>query len=306
MRSLYIAVTFLASQTAIANNLYDASGVDILLSNRSIITEQTVILDKNSYSSYVSNEIYSNISITALPKETPVGSSDNIVKHINILFKNNDFQNVVFRESGAHNISGEFISNVAVLPRAPIFLIETKWTSRGATGGGVDGKNLYIFMFNKNTIKKRKITLFEVDIRHGNVITNTDYSWSIDKKKTYLFLTKRNSNELYIFSEKDLDIKHADLPEAKKVLPSYNCSNVINKIEVVICKDPALATLDYQMANLYSAYKANKNVVNSQKQWLIGREHCNRFSNSLFYQCLVLKYENRIKELEKYNKANKL
>ena len=84
--------------------------------------------------------------------------------------------------------------------------------------------------------------------------------------------------------------------------PSFDCSKAAGSIEQMICKDDALSTLDYKMAEVYSA--ASKKAVNEhppvlraeQRGWIKGRNDCWKSEDER--ECVEESYRRRIAELQ--------
>lgn len=101
-------------------------------------------------------------------------------------------------------------------------------------------------------------------------------------------------------------------PSRAQVGPSFNCAYAKAPDEVLICQNAELATLDREMAALYSAYfnsltpaqkrewRANQIDWTSERDmrayqaaWLKSRHAC-----GYDYDCIRTKYEHRIGELK--------
>ncbi len=86
---------------------------------------------------------------------------------------------------------------------------------------------------------------------------------------------------------------------------SFDCTKTELFIEEIICSDNELASLDYQMADLYVQYKdrlgdrGKKELLEKQRKWLLSRFHvCEiaRFDSPTkeVIDCLKIVYQNRI------------
>ncbi|MNZ84438.1 Membrane-bound lysozyme-inhibitor of c-type lysozyme [compost metagenome] len=85
--------------------------------------------------------------------------------------------------------------------------------------------------------------------------------------------------------------------------PSFDCTKVTTgSIEELICKTPALATLDQQMADVFkqaSTKAANEHppvLKAEQRGWIKGRDECWKESDKA--QCVGDSYRQRIAELQ--------
>jgi len=80
--------------------------------------------------------------------------------------------------------------------------------------------------------------------------------------------------------------------------PSFDCAKATNDAERIVCSDNQLAGLDVKMADLYRrglSSVTDSNVFSSEQQiWLSQRDDC------ADRQCLVVSYNDRIKELERW------
>jgi serine/threonine protein kinase len=80
--------------------------------------------------------------------------------------------------------------------------------------------------------------------------------------------------------------------------PSFDCAKATNDAESIVCSDNQLAGLDVKMADLYRrglSSVTDSNVFSGEQQiWLSQRDDCTD------RQCLVVSYNDRIKELERW------
>lgn len=85
--------------------------------------------------------------------------------------------------------------------------------------------------------------------------------------------------------------------------PAFSCSKVAaGSMEALICQEPALAALDRQLTEVYSA--ASKRAVNEhpstlkaeQRGWLKGRDECWKSEDNA--ACVKQSYQQRIVELQ--------
>ncbi len=73
--------------------------------------------------------------------------------------------------------------------------------------------------------------------------------------------------------------------------PSFDCAKAGTRVEIMICRDPALAASDRDVAILYAKARNRGGVAGSQAHWLTDRDRCeNRF-------CVAAAYEKRAEEL---------
>jgi uncharacterized protein len=79
---------------------------------------------------------------------------------------------------------------------------------------------------------------------------------------------------------------------------SFNCSNALNLVESLICKDSSLSNKDSQMASLYKKVISDLpksmqyELRDEQHEWLIARNSCENI------ECLELLYSKRIYDLK--------
>ena len=85
--------------------------------------------------------------------------------------------------------------------------------------------------------------------------------------------------------------------------PSYDCSKKLSSsVEELICKDPSLAKLDRQLADVYAAaaktQKAtdDRNFKASQRGWIKGRNDCWKAEDK--HECVAESYGYRIVDLQ--------
>jgi uncharacterized protein len=83
------------------------------------------------------------------------------------------------------------------------------------------------------------------------------------------------------------------------VKPSFNCAKAYAKAEKAICANPAIATLDNVMVDLYKKARAARKgaarnaITAQQKQWLKQRNACGPD-----IACLAQRYGERIGQLQ--------
>jgi uncharacterized protein len=85
--------------------------------------------------------------------------------------------------------------------------------------------------------------------------------------------------------------------------PSFDCSQKLtSSVEQRICKDPKLAALDRQLADVYAAAQAKATEADkqaltaSQRGWIKGRNDC--WKNTDVPACVAVAYHDRISELQ--------
>ena len=85
--------------------------------------------------------------------------------------------------------------------------------------------------------------------------------------------------------------------------PSFECSQKLtSSVEQRICKDPKLAALDRQLADVYAAAQAKATEADkqaltaSQRGWIKGRNDC--WKNTDVPACVAVAYHDRISELQ--------
>ena len=85
--------------------------------------------------------------------------------------------------------------------------------------------------------------------------------------------------------------------------PSFDCSQKLtSSVEQRICKDPKLAALDRQLADVYAAAQAKATEADkqaltaSQRGWTKGRNDC--WKNTDVPACVAVAYHDRISELQ--------
>jgi uncharacterized protein YecT (DUF1311 family) len=80
--------------------------------------------------------------------------------------------------------------------------------------------------------------------------------------------------------------------------PSFDCAKATNDAERIVCSDSQLAALDVKMTDLYRRGLGSVTDTNvflgEQQVWLSQRDDCTD------KQCLVVSYNDRIKELERW------
>jgi hypothetical protein len=85
---------------------------------------------------------------------------------------------------------------------------------------------------------------------------------------------------------------------AVTIRPSFDCAKATNNAERLVCADSQLAALDVKMAQLYKQGLTSVTDANAfsgeQQVWLSMRDVCGD------KQCLILAYNDRIKELERW------
>jgi len=85
--------------------------------------------------------------------------------------------------------------------------------------------------------------------------------------------------------------------------PSFDCSQKLtSSVEQRICKEPKLAALDRQLADVYAAAQAKATEADkqaltaSQRGWTKGRNDC--WKNTDVPACVAVAYHDRISELQ--------
>jgi len=85
--------------------------------------------------------------------------------------------------------------------------------------------------------------------------------------------------------------------------PSFDCSQKLtSSVEQRICKEPKLAALDRQLADVYAAAQAKATEADkqaltaSQRGWIKGRNDC--WKNTDVPACVAVAYHDRISELQ--------
>ena len=80
--------------------------------------------------------------------------------------------------------------------------------------------------------------------------------------------------------------------------PSFDCAKASNDAERLVCSDRELAALDVKMADLYqlglNSVADSNEFTGEQKVWLSRRDACTD------KQCLVVSYDDRIKDLQRW------
>jgi uncharacterized protein len=89
-----------------------------------------------------------------------------------------------------------------------------------------------------------------------------------------------------------------DSSVASKINPSFDCAKASTNIEKMICSDPNLSKLDY---NLNALYKEKRSILNgleadalisTQKRWISNRNSCSDVI------CLKTSYESRLSQID--------
>jgi uncharacterized protein len=82
--------------------------------------------------------------------------------------------------------------------------------------------------------------------------------------------------------------------------PSFDCARAEGEVEQLICTDPALGTLDVQLAETYRAALASPDgpatLRAEQRDWIKGRNDC--WKSDDVRQCVADAYATRIAELQ--------
>jgi len=104
-----------------------------------------------------------------------------------------------------------------------------------------------------------------------------------------------------LIPQNDATASRPEVPAAVPAVafrPSFDCAKASNDAERIVCSDSQLAALDVKMSDLYrrglSSVTDTNVFLGEQQVWLSERDDCTD------KQCLVVSYNDRIKELERW------
>ena len=107
--------------------------------------------------------------------------------------------------------------------------------------------------------------------------------------------------EVKIQTEDQQTIQAPTVSKISAKSPSYNCSQAKTDVEITVCNNPDLTSMDAEMAELYRSHKKGlpsdiaKKLIETQKSWLSTRKLCR--AN---VECLHARYQERIMSLKEY------
>ncbi len=261
----------------------------IILGNRNFINDRVTLWRSSDRSA---SEKVRDVRILAKPDRI-----HDSLKNIEIFYKNKLKEISLFKESGAY-INGEHITKIIKAKSEPLVLIETRFQSTGASGGGSDGKNLYIYLFDNTKVEKRKINLTDNWWGSSYNLDNKSY-WLERGTPDSLYLSSLSKTTVYNFNYSELSLDLA-WDDTSNVEPSFDCKQAESRIDLTICYNIGLSALDAIMSTLYLKLKKKRLIIEGQKTWLSARNNCSKimFPESEFIRCLTLEYKRRILELE--------
>ena len=291
LKLIFTITLLISSCTVGAYELYESTNLLTLLGNRRLIADEAIIWDNKDN---IFSQVYKTPDVKILANPYYIHDQLN---NIEIIYSNNKRSISLFKENGSY-INGEQISNVLKAKYFPILLIETRWQSTGATGDGADGKNLYIYIFNNETIKKTKFKLTENWWSGPFNHNNSSYLLS-GESDMYLYLSSFLKTNAYKFNFAELTLSNKGIDQPGNIKPSFECIKAKSKVELAICANPGLATLDSIMSELYRKMQFETSTKQKQLLWLKERNKCNNIPTVLISQCLSAVYRQRIHELQK-------
>lgn len=283
-----VAGLFALANTSIAGMLGDPGDCAVILANKTLIQHETVLWDGSDAIPSIGR---SDVRFIA----TPHALHDDL-DNLEIRYATGEKHVSLFKETGAPG-NGDRLIRVMVGEIWPILLLESESVSQGATGAGSRKTYLHLFLFDETDISGRTFALGKEYFPGSAQTDSATYRLNLNGNPPALSIDSYVGRRIHELNLGSLSVREPSGIVQFDPRPSYDCTQASGVVELRICKDPGLATLDRVMANIYQRSKTGPDTLESQARWLRHRNECGELSELMLPGCLAERYRERIAEL---------